>query len=105
MSPILGHGRTEGRARIFYFVNNAPHANKRRVTSLNASTDGGLWQTRLLLWILSTVLEFQNISDTVYAQFIKYKCNYLVQPSDSSTLPQFLQNIGYVFLVQHPRYN
>jgi hypothetical protein len=44
--------------------------------------NGGLWQTRPLLWILSTVLEFQNISDTVHAPFIKYKCNYLVQPSD-----------------------
>ena len=46
----------------FFFVNNVPDANKRRVTSLNASNDGGLWQTRLLLWILTVVYGNTTVS-------------------------------------------
>jgi hypothetical protein len=41
----------------FFVVNNAPNANKKRVTSLNTSNDGGLWQTRLLLWILTVLYD------------------------------------------------
>ena len=59
--------------------------------------DGGLLQTRLLLWILTTVIMAnktvivdpvnclgvsKHASHTVYAPFMRYKCNYLFQPSD-----------------------
>jgi hypothetical protein len=87
----------------FFLVNNVPNANKRRVTSLNVSYDGGLWQTRLLLWILSTVL-FQN-TYRILCMPHSSGTNVITDSNpqtDSSTRPQFLQNIGYMFLVHHP---
>jgi hypothetical protein len=47
---------TTSRTGAHFFVNNALNANKRRVTSLHASSDGGLWQTRLLVWILTMIV-------------------------------------------------